>query len=499
VVAALRAENAELKAENAGLRAQLTELAERVARLERLISRNSGNSSMPPSTDDLPGKKPPQRKPRRGSGGRPGKQRGAPGAHLAWSDEPDQTVDVFPAGRCDCGADLAGGADLGVRYSHQVTDLPEARAETTQYDRHEVECPRGSRHVADAPPGAAGAPGTVTYGLNFQAWCVFLLVMHHVPVERCAGILESMSGTRPSDGWVHALLDRAAKAVAAANKTIRALILLARVICGDETPVRAGPGPKTRKKYLQVACTSLLTYYFLGDRDLASFKDFIYSDLHGTVVVHDRYVNYDSFSGISHQLCCQHLLRDLEDAAQSCPDAIWPGQIADALRGLIHAANVARGQGLAAVPAEMTAEHLKLFRRGVTVGLSEVRRVPGAKSKQPPARTLLECLRHREADVLRFLTDTAIPPTSNQAERDLRPSKTQQKISGRLRSEKTTRDRYAIRGYASTAVKHGTAVFTAIRDALAGNPWIPPIPQQLPELRPKAITQRSSPVTQANT
>ena len=476
MVAALRAENAELTAENAELRAQVTELAERVARLERLISRNSGNSSMPPSTDDLPGKKPPERKPRRGSGGRPGKQRGAPGAHLAWSDEPDQTVDVFPAGRCDCGADLAGGADLGVRYSHQVTDLPEARAETTQYDRHEVECPCGSRHVADAPPGAAGAPGTVTYGLNFQAWCVFLLVMHHVPVERCAGILESMSGTRPSDGWVHALLDRAAKAVAAANKTIRALILLARVICGDETPVRAGPGPKTRKKYLQVACTSLLTYYFLGDRDLASFKDFIYSDLHGTVVVHDRYVNYDSFSGISHQLCCQHLLRDLEDAAQSYPDAIWPGQIADALRGLIHAANVARGQGLAAVPAEMTAEHLKLFRRGVTVGLSEVRRVPGAKSKQPPARTLLECLRHREADVLRFLTDTAIPPTSNQAERDLRPSKTQQKISGRLRSEKTTRDRYAIRGYASTAVKHGIAVFTAIRDALAGNPWIPPIP-----------------------
>ena len=416
MVAALRAENAELTAENAELRAQVTELAERVARLERLISRNSGNSSMPPSTDDLPGKKPPERKPRRGSGGRPGKQRGVPGAHLAWSDEPDKTVDVFPAGRCDCGADLAGGADLGVRYSHQVTDLPEARAETTQYDRHEVECPCGSRHVADAPPGAAGAPGTVTYGLNFQAWCVFLLVMHHVPVERCAGILESMSGTRPSDGWVHALLARAAKAVAAANKTIRALILLARVICGDETPVRAGPGPKTRKKYLQVACTSLLTYYFLGDRDLASFKDFIYSDLHGTVVVHDRYVNYDSFSGISHQLCCQHLLRDLEDAAQSYPDAIWPGQIADALRGLIHAANVARGQGLAAVPAEMTAEHLKLFRRGVTVGLSQVRRVPGAKSKQPPARTLLECLRHREADVLRFLTDTAIPPTSNQAD-----------------------------------------------------------------------------------
>ena len=185
---------------------------------------------------------------------------------------------------------------------------------------------------------------------------------------------------------------------------------------------------------------------------------------------------YDAFGGVSHQLCCQHLLRDLEDAAESYPDAIWPGQAADALRGLIHAANLARDQGLAAVPAEVTAGHLRLFRHGVPVGLSQVRRVPGAKSKQPPGRLLLECLRDREADVLRFLTDTAIPPTSNQAERDLRPAKTQQKISGRLRSEKTTRDRYAIRGYASTAAKHGTDVFTAIRDALAGNPWIPPIP-----------------------
>ena len=48
--------------------------------------------------------------------------------------------------------------------------------------------------------------------------------------------------------------------------------------------------------------------------------------------------------------------------------------------------------------------------------------------------------------------------------------------SGRLRSEKTTRDRYAVRGYASTAVKHGIAVFIAIHNALAGKPWIPPIP-----------------------
>ena len=48
--------------------------------------------------------------------------------------------------------------------------------------------------------------------------------------------------------------------------------------------------------------------------------------------------------------------------------------------------------------------------------------------------------------------------------------------AGRLRSENATRHRYAIRGYISTAAKHGTGVFTALRNALTGNPWMPPIP-----------------------
>ena len=86
MVAALLEANAGLRAENAELKAQIAEQAEKIARLERLISRNSGNSSMPPSTDDLPGKKPPQARTRRDGKRKPGKQPGAPGAYLAWND-----------------------------------------------------------------------------------------------------------------------------------------------------------------------------------------------------------------------------------------------------------------------------------------------------------------------------------------------------------------------------------------------------------------------------
>jgi hypothetical protein len=354
-------------------------------------------------------------------------------------------------------------------------DTPVVTAVLTQYDEHAVACRCGRVHAA-APPAGAGEAGTVTYGPNLQAWCVFGLVMHHVPVERCAGIIEALTGTRPSDGFVHGMPARAAKAVRGANMLIRALVITAAVLCADETPVRAGPGPKTRKKYLLVACTSLMTCYFLGDRSMKTFDAFVFPDLSGTVLVHDRYQNYDAVPGVLHQLCAAHLLRDLEDAAQSYPGAVWPGQAAEALRGLIHAANTARAKGLAAVPDTDMAADLVLFRNAVRVGLSEVRRVPGAKTKQKPGRMLLECLKDREDDVLRFLTDLRIPPTSNQAERDLRPSKTQQKISGRLRSETATRNRYAIRGYLDTARKHGEPVITAIRDALVGNPWMPAVP-----------------------
>jgi transposase len=462
-----------LAAENARLAGQVADLAARVERLERLASRNSGNSSMPPSADDLPGRTTPRREPPAGRKRKPGKQPGAPGSHLAWTENPDERADHFPAGACACGAALANGRDLGVAASHQQVEIPLASARVIQHDLHEVACGCRRVHRAAAPAGA-GAAGTVTYGPNLQAWCVYLIAAHAIPVHRCAELIEALTGARPSPGFVHAMIARAAAAVAQANTLIRALIILAHVVCADETPIRAGPGPKTRKRYLLVACTRLLTYYFLGDRSLATFGAFVFPDLSGVVVVHDRYQNYDAFPGIIHQLCAAHLLRDLADAAETYPAAIWPGQVAGALRGLIHAANQARDKNLAAVPHDIAAPLIHAFRHGVLAGLSEIPRRPGRK--QHPCRDLLECLRDRRGDVLRFVSDLRIPPTSNDAERDLRPAKTQQKISGRLRSEQATRHRYAIRGYLSTAAKHRINVLAALRHALESHPWMPPIP-----------------------
>ncbi len=169
----------------------------------------------------------------------------------------------------------------------------------------------------------------------------------------------------------------------------------------------------------------------------------------GVVVVHDRYQVHGKLPGLIRQLCCQHLTRDCEDAARTYPAEHWPVQVREALQGLIHAANTARGQGPPAVPPGIAAPFTRAFEHGVIPGPGQVPRRQGRK--QLRHRALPEALRDRHDDILRFAHDLRIPPTSNDAERDLRPAKTQQKISGRLRSEQVTRNRYAIRGYISTA------------------------------------------------
>ncbi|WP_326640335.1 DUF6444 domain-containing protein [Streptosporangium sp. NBC_01755] len=152
------AENARLTERVTALEKENTELRERVTRLERLLSRNSGNSGMSSAGDDLPGKTQPKAKPGRGAKRRPGKQPGAPGATLAWSDDPDDTLDHFPSGMCGCGAALTGAADLGVTARHQQVEVPLMSATTIQHNLHTVACGCGKVHTAARPPGVSSAP-----------------------------------------------------------------------------------------------------------------------------------------------------------------------------------------------------------------------------------------------------------------------------------------------------------------------------------------------------
>jgi transposase len=455
------------------LEAMVADLRERLETALRSMSRNSGNSSMPPSSDDQPGRKPPRRE-RRAAARKRGKQPGSAGAFMAW-EVPDRTEDHFPEGACACGRDLAGAADLGVSRSFQQEEIPAASAERVQHDLHEVRCACGRAHAAPQP---AGVPGSaLSVGPRLRALAVYLVVFQHVPVERCRLLIADVTGALFSDGFIHSCLARAASLLKDVVALIRELITAAPVAGFDETTLRSGPAGE--KKYVHGAFTGRLSAFWLGSRSLDSMEEAGILPGFAGIVVSDRYQNYFSprWANIAgNQACLSHLLRDYEDCAETYPGAVWPIQARRALRGLIRAWHAAAEQGLPAIPAGTLAPLAREFRHAVLAGLASVRRVPGAKTtvKQKPGRELLEFCRDRQDDVLRFATDTRVWPTNNISERGIRPLKTQQKISGRLASDRVTQDRLDIRSYIDTARKHGRNAMEVLHQLMLGNPWRPP-------------------------
>jgi transposase len=461
------------------LEAVVADLREQLAAAVRAGSRNSGNSSMPPSSDDLPGRKPPRKQRRaaeraEGKKRKRGKQPGSPGAAMRWED-PDRTEDHYPQGACECGRDLADAADLGVARSCQQEEIPAGPAERVQHDLHQAKCACGRAHVALRP---AGVPDSaLSIGPRLRALAVYLVVFQHVPVERCRQLIADVAGAAVSAGFIHSCLRQAAGLAAEVVRLIRTLITAAAVAGFDETTLRSGPAGE--KKYVHGAFTERYSAFWLGTRSLDSMEDAGILPGFAGIVVSDRYQNYfhprwEHIAG--NQACGAHILRDYQDCAGAYPDAVWPVQAQRALRGLIHAWHAAREQGLEAIPAGARKPLEHEFRHAVLAGLASVPRVPGPKNstKQRPGRELLEFCRDRRSDVLLFAEDTSIWPTNNISERGVRPLKTQQKISGRLASDDVTQDRLDIRSYIDTARKHGKNAYAVLCDLMTSSPWSPP-------------------------
>jgi len=152
----------------------------------------------------------------------------------------------------------------------------------------------------------------------------------------------------------------------------------------------------------------------------------------------------------------------------------WAAQIRWAIAEMIKEAAKAKSEGLDHVPPERLRRWHIYYDSGVQVGLDlhPLDPASGAQSKQT---NLLLRLRDDRDAYLRFTTDLTVPATNNQAERDLRPVKTQLKISGCHASKTGAENWLAIRSYLVTATKHGLGALDAIGRAITGDAWMPPI------------------------
>ena len=90
-------------------------------------------------------------------------------------------------------------------------------------------------------------------------------------------------------------------------------------------------------------------------------------------------------------------------------------------------------------------------------------KVKRGRKARGKARALLDRLLKHTDPVLAFAEFEVVSFTNNQAERDIRPAKTKQKVAGCFRSMKGAQTYARIQGFIGTCRKHKINVFNELR------------------------------------
>ncbi len=449
--------------------ALIAQLAGRVAELEARLGKSSRNSSKPPSSDGLA--KPPPRSLRRASGRKPGKQQGGQGFRLEPRPDPDEIRTHVPTDCRGCGADLSDAAVVGIEQ-RQVFDLPAIELLAIEHRAERRVCACGAA-TTTAFPVEATAP--TCYGPGVAALGTYLLGRQHLPVERAAECLQEAFGAPVSTGWLASLLPNAAARLDGFLTVAREQLSAAEVAHFDETGGRVAG----RLHWIHVACSDTWTLFHLSTKRGRTAMDSagVLPTFTG-VAVHDGLGVYRQYDKATHGLCNAHHLRELAGIAE-LTGQYWPVQLAELLVELHVTVETAKAAGATALSADRLAafgrRYDALIAEGQQLNPPPPRTGKRGRPALGPAGSLLARLATHRQDVLRFAPDFQVPFDNNQAERDVRMVKLQQKISGGWRSTEGAHSFLDVRSYLSTARKHGQSAMVVLRDLFTDQPWIPAV------------------------
>jgi len=278
-----------------------------------------------------------------------------------------------------------------------------------------------------------------------------------------------------STGWLASLLPSAAARLDGFLAVARAQLAAAPVAHFDETGGRVAG----RLHWIHVAGTEAWTLFHLDTKRGRAAMDAagVLPGFTG-VAVHDGLVVYRQYDQATHGLCNAHHLPELAGIAELTGQA-WPTALTELLVELHIAVETARASGATRFPARTLATFGQRYDALITEGQQANPPPPRTgKRGRPalgPAGSLLARLETHRADVLRFATNLRVPFDNNQAERDIRMVKLQQKISGGWRSDTGAEAFLDVRSHLSTARTHGHSAMVVLRDLFTGQPWIPAI------------------------
>jgi transposase len=466
-VAELEAQLAARDAQLEAAQAQIAALAGQVEELRRRLGKDSSTSSKPPSSDSPYTKKPKDRSLRRRSGRRPGKQPGAPSSTLRQSPDPDERVECWPTACRACGADLAGAEVTWVARRQVFEAAPAPPPEVIEYRLVAKCCPACGEMTAGLAP--QGVTSLVQYGPGVHARAALAVCAHYLPVARAAGLVTAFTGVSVSAGFVASVRGKAAARLGPFMDRVRDLLREAGVLYADETPARAAGG----LRYVHVACTEFLTAMHTGGRSAEDIDAGHILPGYAGTIVRDGYAGYEHLSDALHAWCGAHGLRDLKGLYEFDPQGqVWARSMADLLIWANKQATAAPAAGQARLPEDQLDQIRSWYRGAVAKGIADNQNRRSKIGRD--GLRLARRFRDHQDMILRFATNLAVGFTSNQAERDVRPVKVQQRTSGGCwRTLQGLADFAIVRSYLSTAAKWGIDALDALTQLFTTGPWLP--------------------------
>jgi transposase len=288
---------------------KLMRFAANIKQLEQsiaVLTRNSSNSSRPPSSDP-PGIKKAQKKSKskRKQGGQPGHK--GKNRKLLPAEAMDKIHDIYPAHCKHCRSSFSETLinPFAKPVRHQVFDLPVIVPFKEEYRCHSLLCQCGHSTAAVLPEHVAHS----NFGPRTHSAIAYLISVHRVTRRGIAEIMQTLFGIGISTGTVCNAAERVSNACLPVAGAIKQYVSSALTLNIDET----GWKYQGKRRYLWTFVAPRAVFFHVSPSRGAKVLREVLGDTFAGVITSDDHSAYASYhKNGCRQLCWAHIIRKLK-------------------------------------------------------------------------------------------------------------------------------------------------------------------------------------------
>jgi transposase len=303
---------------------QIGEQEKQIADLQRQLAaqtRNSTNSSKPPSSDGLAGKQRRRCSLRKKSGRKPGGQPGHTGHERPRVETPDRIEEVLPQQCKHCGTALPQAPEerqtAGDVFRRQIVDLPDVILPVvTEYQYPRLVCPCCQRETR----AALRPEHEHEIGERLTGVISYLISARKMTRRDVHATMRDLFGVEISVGSVQKAWEETSEAVQAPYEELEQALPTEPVVNSDETGSRTNGD----KRWVWVLCSPWFVFYHIASSRGVEVLVQLLGEAFAGILCSDRCPTYLSYHRGLAQFCWAHLQRTLKGIKEyaSTADAV---------------------------------------------------------------------------------------------------------------------------------------------------------------------------------